>query len=115
MLRKKVLVKFQKNKKEKIIFPAWVNNKIYANKNLERSNFLFVGNVIPRKGVLFIIEQFTRFVSENKLDEKLIIAGDTPNESYLIKCKKYIEENNIKNIDLQAKKIQRHLRFDEFI
>ena len=94
----------EKYKKKKIIFPAWVNNKIYANKNLERSNFLFVGNVIPRKGVLFIIEQFTRFVSENKLDEKLIIAGDTPNESYLIKCKKYIEENNIKNIEFTGKK-----------
>ena len=91
-------------KKKNIIFPAWVNNKIYLNKNLDRKNFLFVGNVIPRKGVLFIIEQFDRYVNQNKLDEKLIIAGDTPNESYLNKCQNFIKINNIKNVIFTGKK-----------
>ena len=94
----------KKYKKKNIIFPAWVNNKIYLNKNLDRKNFLFVGNVIPRKGVLFIIEQFDRYVNQNKLDEKLIIAGDTPNESYLNKCQNFIKINNIKNVIFTGKK-----------
>ena len=94
----------KKYKKKNIIFPAWVNNKIYLNKNLDRKNFLFVGNVIPRKGVLFIIEQFDRYVKQNKLDEKLIIAGDTPNESYLNKCQNFIKINNIKNVIFTGKK-----------
>ena len=94
----------EKYKKKNIIFPAWVNNKIYLNKNLDRKNFLFVGNVIPRKGVLFIIEQFDRYVNQNKLDEKLIIAGDTPNESYLNKCQNFIKINNIKNVIFTGKK-----------
>ena len=81
-----------------------MNNKIYLNKNLDRKNFLFVGNVIPRKGVLFIIEQFDRYVNQNKLDEKLIIAGDTPNESYLNKCQNFIKINNIKNVIFTGKK-----------
>ena len=94
----------KKYTKKYIIFPAWVNNKIYFNKNLDRKNFLFVGNVIPRKGVLFIIEQFDRYVNQNKLDEKLIIAGDTPNESYLNKCQNFIKINNIKNVIFTGKK-----------
>ena len=93
-----------KYNKKNIVFPAWVNNKIYLNKNLDRKNFLFVGNVIPRKGVLFIIKQFDRFVNENKLDEKLIIAGDTPNKSYLNKCENFIKVNNIKNVIFTGKK-----------
>ena len=94
----------KKYTKKYIIFPAWVNNKIYFNKNLDRKNFLFVGNVIPRKGVLFIIEQFDKFVNQNKLDEKLIIAGDTPNKNYLNKCQNFIKINNIKNIIFTGKK-----------
>ena len=94
----------KKYAKKYTIFPAWVNNKIYFNKNLDRKNFLFVGNVIPRKGVLFIIEQFDRFVNQNKLDEKLIITGDTPNKNYLNKCENFIEINNIKNIIFTGKK-----------
>ena len=94
----------KKYNKKNIVFPAWVNNKIYLKKNLERKNFLFVGNVIPRKGVLFIIKQFDRFVNENKLDEKLIIAGDTPNKSYLNKCENFIKVNNIKNVIFTGKK-----------
>ena len=94
----------KKYNKKNIVFPAWVNNKIYLKKNLERKNFLFVGNVIPRKGVLFIIKQFDRFVKENKLDEKLIIAGDAPNKSYLNKCENFIKVNNIKNVIFTGKK-----------
>ena len=94
----------KKYNKKNIVFPAWVNNKIYLKKNLERKNFLFVGNVIPRKGVLFIIEQFDKFVNQNKLDEKLIIAGDTPNKNYLNKCQNFIKINNIKNIIFTGKK-----------
>ena len=94
----------KKYNKKNIVFPAWVNNKIYLKKNLERKNFLFVGNVIPRKGVLFIIKQFDRFVNENKLDEKLIIAGDTPNKSYLNECENFIKVNNIKNVIFTGKK-----------
>ena len=94
----------KKYNKKNIVFPAWVNNKIYLKKNLERKDFLFVGNVIPRKGVLFIIKQFDRFVNENKLDEKLIIAGDAPNKSYLNKCENFIKVNNIKNVIFTGKK-----------
>lgn len=82
-----------------IFFPAWVDYVTFKNNNLSRSGYLFVGNVIPRKGVLFIIKNFDRFTKLLGTNEKLIIAGGTPNREYLIKCQEYIKKNNIKNIE----------------
>ena len=41
-----------------IYFPAWVDHTIFTNNQMDRNNFLIVGNIIPRKGILFLIKQF---------------------------------------------------------
>ena len=41
-------------KKKYSTFPAWVDHTIYKNNHSKRENIIFVGNIIPRKGVLFL-------------------------------------------------------------
>ena len=82
------------------VFPAWVDfTTFYPKNNNARSNkVLFVGNIIPRKGVLFLIKSFATFQKTNTVLYQLIIIGDTPNIEYFEKCQKFITDNNIKNI-----------------
>ena len=91
------------NKYRKIasVFPAWVDNKTFypKNNNLKSNNILFVGNIIPRKGVLFLIKAFDDFQKNNDGLYQLKILGDTPNLQYFDECQDYISKNNIKNIN----------------
>jgi len=82
------------------VFPAWVDfTTFYPINNNARSNkVLFVGNIIPRKGVLFLIKSFATFQKTNTVLYQLIIIGDTPNIEYFEECQKFITDNNIKNI-----------------
>jgi len=76
-------------------FPAWVDNVIFNNKKFQnRKNFLFVGNVIERKGVYFLIKLLKQFLLDNK-EIQFNIVGAHPDENYFHKCVKYIEENNL--------------------
>lgn len=86
-------------------FPAWVDNIIFYNTGLEnRKNLLFVGNVIERKGVYFIIESLKKFLLENK-DIHLNIVGSHPDINYLKKCQKLIKKYNLnKNITFLTEK-----------
>ena len=90
-----------KYNKKTSIFPAWVDNTtFYPKKNNTRSNnILFVGNIIPRKGVLFLIKAFENFQKNNDILYQFKIVGDTPNNQYFEDCQDYITRNNIKNVN----------------
>jgi glycosyltransferase involved in cell wall biosynthesis len=86
-------------------FPAWVDNIIFNNKKFQkRTNLLFVGNVIERKGVYFLIKSLKQFLLDNK-DIHFYIVGAHPDKNYFHKCVQYIEENNlIKSVSFFPKK-----------
>ena len=86
-------------------FPAWVDNIIFNNKKFQkRTDLLFVGNVIERKGVFFLIKSLKQFLLDNK-DIHFYIVGAHPDKNYFHKCVKYIEENNLsKSVSFFPKK-----------
>lgn len=86
-------------------FPAWVDNIIFNNKKFQkRTNLLFVGNVIERKGVYFLIKSLKQFLLDNK-DIHFYIVGAHPDKNYFHKCVQYIEENNLsKSVSFCSKK-----------
>ena len=47
-------------------FPAWIDSSIFSSENSEkRKDLLFVGNIIKRKGVYFLINSLSTFLLEN--------------------------------------------------
>ena len=97
----------KKYDKNYIVFPAWVDNKTFKTKKISktRKNILFVGNVIPRKGVLFLIKAFEQFSNKTQYQNKLLIVGDHPNVEYSNICKSFIADNKIQNIEFFNEKI----------
>ena len=93
-----------KYNKKFICFPAWVDYSIYKDSNIQRKNFLYVGNIIPRKGVMFLIENYGTFSKKYDINEDLIIAGSYPNQEYYDKCKDFIVKNKIENIKFIGEK-----------
>ena len=93
-----------KYNKKFICFPAWVDYSIYKDLNTQRKNFLYVGNIIPRKGVMFLIENYGTFSKKYDINEDLIIAGSYPNQEYYDKCKDFIVKNKIENIKFIGEK-----------
>lgn len=93
-----------KYNKKFICFPAWVDYSIYKDLNIQRKNFLYVGNIIPRKGVMFLIENYGTFSKKYDINEDLIIAGSYPNQEYYDKCKDFIVKNKIENIKFIGEK-----------
>lgn len=79
-------------------FPAWVDNSIFYTNNKiqdnEKKDILYVGNIIPRKGVLFLLEAFNIFASKN-IDSSFILIGNAPNTEYKNKCKDYVKKNKL--------------------
>lgn len=98
--REQTLILERKYNKMTVVFPAWVDyTNFYPKKNKTKSNnILFVGNIIPRKGVLFLIRSFEFFQKTSNILCQLNIVGDTPNIKYLEECQSFIHKNNIKNI-----------------
>ena len=90
-------------------FPAWVDYTIFKKTNTDRKNVLYIGNIIPRKGVDFIIKNFNNFCVKNNFNEKLIIIGENQNSAYFDKCKDIVESNNINNIEFLGKKTQEEI------
>ena len=80
-------------------FPAWVDSSIFSNDNLRsRKDLLFVGNIIKRKGVDFLIESCTDFLIENP-HIKFKIIGKIEDENYFKKINTHIEKYNLqKNV-----------------
>tara|TARA_B100001287_G_scaffold106573_1_gene89775 strand:- start:560 stop:1684 length:1125 start_codon:yes stop_codon:yes gene_type:complete len=93
-----------KYNKKFICFPAWVDYSIYKDLNIQRKNFLYVGNIIPRKGVMFLIENYGTFSKQYDINEELIIAGSYPNQEYYDKCKDFIVKNKIQNVKFIGEK-----------
>ena len=81
-----------------VYFPAWVDNNVFITENVamnvNKSDLLFVGNIIPRKGVIFLLESFKIFSKENT-EASFILIGDTPNKKYFEECKDYVERNGL--------------------
>ena len=90
----------KKYKKMISVFPAWVDNTTFYPKNEKNkaNNILFVGNIIPRKGVLFLIDAFHNFQKISEIQSELTIIGETPNIKYLEECQQYIKINETKNV-----------------
>ena len=78
-------------------FPAWVDSSIFSNDNLDsRKDLLFVGNIIKRKGVDFLIESCTDFLIENT-HIKFKLIGKIEDENYFKKINAHIEKYNLQN------------------
>ena len=78
-------------------FPAWVDSSIFSNDNLRsRKDLLFVGNIIKRKGVDFLIESCTDFLIENT-HIKFKLIGKIEDENYFKKINAHIEKYNLQN------------------
>jgi glycosyltransferase involved in cell wall biosynthesis len=90
--------------KKYITFPAWVDYSTYKIQKLNRSNLVYVGNIIPRKGVLFLINAFHKFCQNNDFKENLLIVGDNQNTEYFNECSKLIKDKSIKNVEFLGKK-----------
>ena len=90
----------RKFNKKTSVFPAWVDYKTFypKNNNTGLNNVLFVGNIIPRKGVLFLLKSFNIFQKTSKHLYNFMIIGDTPNIKYFEECQNLITQNNIKNV-----------------
>ncbi|WP_040207146.1 glycosyltransferase family 4 protein [Neobacillus jeddahensis] len=79
--------------KEKIfIKPNTIGNFNTTNKRITEDYFLFLGRIDELKGINVLMEAW-----KDIKESKLVIVGKGPLENDI---KKFIEENNIKNIDL---------------
>ena len=66
-------------------FPAWIDSSIFSSENSEiRTDLLFVGNIIKRKGVYFLINSLSTFLLENE-NIKLRIIGKKEDSKYYAK------------------------------
>tara|TARA_A100001234_G_C12623646_1_gene384988 strand:- start:358 stop:1485 length:1128 start_codon:yes stop_codon:yes gene_type:complete len=94
----------KKYSKNYTTFPAWVDYSTYKIQKLKRENLVFVGNIIPRKGVYFLIEAFHKFCQNNDFKEKLLIVGNNQNKEYFNECLKLIKDKSIKNVEFLGSK-----------
>ena len=76
-------------------FPAWIDNSIFKYSNMERGNdILFVGNIIKRKGIEFLISSLSPFLIKNK-DVIFRVVGKKEDIKYFQNLKKIIKKNNL--------------------
>ena len=83
--------------KKVVRFPAWVDFEIFSNVEPLRNNeknfkILFIGSVTDRKKPHLIVEAMNNF---NSKDIKLYVVGPTPNENYLSRLKKLVQEYDL--------------------
>ena len=96
----------KKYNKDFSIFPAWVDYSTFYTfeERKIRKNLIFIGNVIPRKGVLFLLKAYAEFVNKFNFNGKFLIVGDQPNKEYLNKCLDYISDKKLVNVTFVGKK-----------
>jgi len=76
-------------------FPAWIDSSIFSIEDKgPRKDLLFVGNIIKRKGVYFLIRSLSAYLSENQ-HVQLKILGKKEDQLYYKKIVDYINENNL--------------------
>ena len=95
----------KKYNKDFSIFPAWVDYSTFYTfeERKIRKNLIFIGNVIPRKGVLFLLKAYAEFVNKFNFNGKFLIVGDQPNKEYLNKCLDYISDKKLVNVTFVGK------------
>lgn len=90
----KIFEKYNPNLKN-YNFPAWIDNSIFKYSNMERKkDILFVGNIIKRKGIGFLISSLSPFLIENK-DIIFRIVGKKEDTKYFQSLEKIIKKNNL--------------------
>ena len=90
----KIFEKYNPNLKN-YNFPAWIDNSIFKYSNMERGNdILFVGNIIKRKGIEFLISSLSPFLIKNK-DVIFRVVGKKEDIKYFQSLKKIIKKNNL--------------------
>lgn len=101
----------EKYNKKFSIFPAWVDYSTFYKfeKKRLRKNLIFVGNVIPRKGVLFLLKAYKEFVKKFNYNGEFLIIGDHPNKEYLNKCLDYISDERIEGVSFIGKKSSKEI------
>ena len=73
-------------------FPAWIDSSIFSSENSEiRTDLLFVGNIIKRKGVYFLINSLSTFLLENE-NIKLRIIGKKEDAKYYAKINDIVKK-----------------------
>ncbi len=76
-------------------FPAWIDNSIFKmSKDNTRKDVLFVGNIIKRKGLLFLIESIIPFLKQNK-NVIFRIVGKKENKKYFLELKELIKNSDL--------------------
>ena len=76
-------------------FPAWIDSSIFKiKKNTQRKDILFVGNIIKRKGVYFLIESIIPFLNNNK-NVIFRIVGKKEDKKYFIELNELITRHNL--------------------
>ena len=76
-------------------FPAWIDSSIFSSENSEkRKDLLFVGNIIKRKGVYFLINSLSTFLLENQ-NVQLRIIGKKEDNKYYSKINEIVNKKNL--------------------
>ena len=101
----------EKYNKKFSIFPAWVDYSTFYKfeKKRFRKNLIFIGNVIPRKGVLFLMKAYKEFIKKFNYNGEFLIIGDHPNKEYLNKCLDYISDEKIEGVSFIGKKSSKEI------
>ena len=76
-------------------FPAWIDSSIFTyTENGKRNDILFVGNIIRRKGIHFLIESISPFLKKNK-NITFRIVGNKEDQKYFLELKDLIKNHNL--------------------
>lgn len=76
-------------------FPAWIDSSIFTyTENGKRNDILFVGNIIRRKGIHFLIESISPFLKKNK-NITFRIVGNKEDKKYFLELKDLIKNHNL--------------------
>ena len=76
-------------------FPAWIDSSIFTyTENGKRNDILFVGNIIRRKGIHFLIESISPFLKKNK-NITFRIVGNKEDKKYFLELEDLIKNHNL--------------------
>lgn len=76
-------------------FPAWIDSSIFTyTENGKRNDILFVGNIIRRKGIHFLIESISPFLKKNT-NISFRIVGNKEDKKYFLELKDLIKNHNL--------------------
>ena len=101
-------------------FPAWVDSSIFSLENSEiRTDLLFVGNIIKRKGVYFLINSLSTFLLENE-NIKLRIIGKKEDSKYYAKINDIVKKMKLQKSviflgEIEQKKIAKYMNSSKIL